>query len=223
MCSRYYRFKDLKDLILRFKIAQVLAVLDPQYNIAPTDMALVIPAADQERVGVAKRFGITNPFFNQNPGLLINMRAESFSEKAAFKPYLLNQRCLVVADGFIGWRRVDTGKKKTDNYPFRFDVKNHETVGLAGIYTEEGFVVITTAPNALVSTIHDRMPVILRKGDEEAWLDSNLKDFAKLITMLAPYPAADMEKAELPKAASNSRNKQADVLKPIAVRNAALD
>jgi putative SOS response-associated peptidase YedK len=76
MCSRYYRFKDLKDLVLRFKIAQALSLLGPQHNIAPTDKALVIPATDKGRVAEDRVFGIINPFMAHKPSLLLNMRTE---------------------------------------------------------------------------------------------------------------------------------------------------
>ena len=59
------------------------------------------------------------------------------------------------------------------------------------------------------------MPVILRKEDEDAWLDPTVQDFARLRTMLAPYPPERMEKSAISKAASNSRNKQADILKSL--------
>jgi len=218
MCSRFYRFKDLKELYVRFKIAEVLSQLGPQYNIAPTDMALVLPAG-RPRIAKAMHFGIINPFMKSKPNLLINMRAESFSEKEYFRPWLLNRRCLVIADGFIEWQRKEIpGKKKTDNTPYRLDPKNHEPFGLAGTCDEDGFVVITTAPNPLVEQIHDRMPVILRREDEDAWLDPDLKDFGRLRTMLAPYPAGEMEKAAISKLASNSKNKQADILNPVSGR-----
>jgi putative SOS response-associated peptidase YedK len=216
MCSRFYRTTDLKDLYERFEIAEVIEAHPPQYNIAPTDPAYIIPATPGERHADWRIFGIINPFRKER-NLLINMRAESFVHKPPFKPYLLNQRCVVIADGFIEWLRKETKTKKTDNYPYRFDARDHQTVGLAGVWHEEGFVIITTEPNGVVSQIHDRMPVILRREDEAAWLDASNKDFGTLVTMLAPYPAAAMQKAPIAKAASNSKNKQAEILTPITV------
>ena len=85
------------------------------------------------------KFSIPNPWV---PGqILFNMRAESFVNKPAFRNYLLNQRCLVIADGFIEPEKTEE-KKAKKNY-FRIDAIDHETIGLAGIYTSEGFVIIT--------------------------------------------------------------------------------
>ena len=53
--------------------------------------------------------------------------------------------------------------------------------------------ILTTAPNELTATVHNRMPVILARDDEDAWLDPALKDSAKLVPMLRSYPAAEME------------------------------
>ena len=150
--------------------------------------------------------------------LLMNMRAESFIDKPHFRPYLLNQRCLVIADGFIEWERNQHGKKLKQSIPYRIDPKSHETVGLAGIWDHEGFVIITTEPNPTVAEIHDRAPVILRREDEDLWLDSNVKDFSKLITMLAPSPSDALEKAALSTQVSNSKNKLPEVLQPVGGR-----
>jgi len=216
MCSRYYRFKDLKDLITRFKIAQILSTLGLQYNIAPTDLAVVIPATDNDRIAKDLIFGIINPFMKGKSSLLMNMRAESFVEKPHFRPYLLNQRCLVIADGFIEWERNKNGKKMKQSIPYRIDPRNHETVGLAGIWDHEGFVIITTEPNPTVAEIHDRAPVILRREEEDVWLDSNVKDFTKLITMLVPSPSDALEKAAISTLASNSKNKASEILIPVS-------
>src|SRR5262245_22356383 len=53
--------------------------------------------------------------------------------------------------------------------------------------------ILTTAPNELTATVHNRMPVVLSRDDEAAWLDPTLKDSAKLVPMLRSYPAQEME------------------------------
>ena len=53
-------------------------------------------------------------------------------------------------------------------------------------------IIVTTA-NDLVSQIHDRMPVILAPQDYEQWLDPEVHDPEKVISLLKPYPENEME------------------------------
>jgi putative SOS response-associated peptidase YedK len=52
----------------------------------------------------------------------------------------------------------------------------------------ESFTIITTAPNDLIRPIHNRMPVILLREDEEQWLDALRTPFVKAKSLLQPYP-----------------------------------
>ena len=80
-------------------------------------------------------------------------------------------------------------------------VKNRELFGLAGLWDTwrkpdgtllESFTIATCAPNELMRGIHDRMPVIIRRKDEPAWLDPTLKN-DRVMPLLAPYPTEMME------------------------------
>lgn len=208
MCARYYRLKDLKDLFQRFGLKRVLTQLGLQFNIAPTEEALAIPATDGERVGKPMKFGVENPWVEG--AMLVNMKGENFALKPAFKKYLLNQRCLIPADGFFEWRKTKEG-----SWPFRFSLQSGEPFGLAAIYMGDRFAIITTEPNALVAEVNDRMPVIIRREDEDTWLDANVKDFAKLIVMLAPYPADQMKCVPLSKLVNSAKNKMPEILNPL--------
>lgn len=55
-----------------------------------------------------------------------------------------------------------------------------------------GFALLTTTPNEMMATLHDRMPAILRREDEAAWLDPDA-DSGDLGSLLRPYPAEAME------------------------------
>jgi putative SOS response-associated peptidase YedK len=106
------------------------------------------------------------------------------------------RRCLVIADGFYEWKTVN--KKKM---PVHFRLKSGEPFAFAGIWdvwagpTAKVFTCafMTTEPNDLTRTVHDRMPVILARDDEAGWLDPANHDPAKLQAMLRSYPASEME------------------------------
>ncbi len=52
--------------------------------------------------------------------------------------------------------------------------------------------IITTAANALLSGIHDRMPVILKRDNHDLWLDPGFKKVEDLLDLLKPFPADAM-------------------------------
>lgn len=97
-----------------------------------------------------------------------NARGETVAEKASFRGAWRHRRCLLPADAFYEKghriRRLDG-----------------ELFWLAGIWDRwigpdgsevESCCVLTTAPNALVAPLHNRMPVILPDGLEQAWLET---------------------------------------------------
>ena len=53
--------------------------------------------------------------------------------------------------------------------------------------------IITTEANDLLKPIHDRMPVILTREAERVWLDPTIQDPERLLPLLVPYPAEEME------------------------------
>jgi putative SOS response-associated peptidase YedK len=132
-----------------------------------------------------------------NGNRMINARAETLTEKSAFKDLVGSRRCIIPADGFYEWRKE--GKRKV---PMWVHLKSREPFGLAGVWDVwrkpdgrkvESFTIITTEPNDLIQPIHNRMPVILRPKGEEQWLDTSRTAFAKARTLLKPLPAELMD------------------------------
>jgi len=106
----------------------------------------------------------------------INARAEEVATKPAYREALKKRRCLVPADAFYEWRRID---KKT-KHPFAFALKSGEPYAMAGLWERwqpkegeplETFTILTTDPNELMEPVHNRMPVILAADDYDRWLE----------------------------------------------------
>ncbi|MBN1548789.1 MAG: SOS response-associated peptidase, partial [Syntrophaceae bacterium] len=126
---------------------------------------------------------------------LINARAETLAQKPSFRSIFKRQRCLVVADGFYEWEKT-AGKR----IPHYYQLASGHPFGFAGLY--DGHIrdgkmmrtctIITTTPNDLIRAIHDRMPVIVSKGEEAIWLDPAVSDPERLLSMLRPYPPEAM-------------------------------
>jgi putative SOS response-associated peptidase YedK len=128
--------------------------------------------------------------------LTINARSETAATKPAFRDPMKFRRCLIPADGFYEWAK--TGKRKQ---PYCFEVNEGELFAFAGLWDgwkdAEGqwmksCTILTTVPNAVTSTVHDRMPVILDPDTYDLWLDPGVQNVAEVSDLLKPYDARQM-------------------------------
>lgn len=198
MCGRFVRKRSSTLLAREFEAAHLSDELQPSFNIAPTHNVAVIINDDLRKL-VSMRWGLV-PASATDPKIgsrLINARAETLTEKAAFKSAFRMRRCLIIADGFYEWQKA--GGSKT---PMLIDLKSKRSFGFAGLYETwtsplgerlTTCTIITTEPNELVRGIHDRMPVILPKEVEDLWLDPSVGDHRRLLDILGPYPADEMD------------------------------
>lgn len=196
MCGRYSLSKSKIELEERFQ-AEMLGDFTPRYNVAPTQLMPVI-TGDSPKGFSFFYWGITPDFAKNKPvsQKFINAKAETVHEKVSFKSAFQKRRCLVPADGFFEWKKV--GKKT--KIPHRFTLADDGLFAFAGIWDEfenefgesnHTFLILTTAPNPLVSEVHDRMPVILKKEDEKKWLDRYSSE-SDLLSMLETFPSEEM-------------------------------
>ena len=195
MCGRYSFAMEDALILERFGIRVRTAIYKARYNCAPTQKLAVI-ANDSPDTLNFYRWGLI-PFWAKDPSIgnrLINARAETVTEKPSFKHAFRNRRCLVPATGFYEW------KKEKVKLPYHFGLKNREPFCFAGLWDQwtsadgeiiRSFTIITTTPNSLVEKIHDRMPVILLRDDEQRWIDPG-QDLS-LSGLLKPFPAEMME------------------------------
>lgn len=199
MCGRYVlKRKDLEALM------KELGVADPRdfvsrYNIAPgTVIPAIRTAADARREAVELQWGLVPSWSKDARGgaRLANARAEGVGGKPSFRDAYRKRRCVVPASGFYEWRTIGRAKQ-----PWYFARRDDRPLALAGLWetwrSPEGTVLetcslITTAANAVVSPVHDRMPVILPGPGVDLWLDRALTDPGWLQPLLAPFPAEAM-------------------------------
>ena len=198
MCGRFVRKLYTEDIASEFDVDEVAADLAPSYNVAPSQQVAVVMTDEKKRL-VSMKWGLV-PAWSNDPSIgnrLINARAETLADKPSFREAFTRQRCLVIADGFYEWQ-----KRGRTSQPYFIHLKTDRPFGFAGLYdmwtSPEGELIttctiITTEPNEVMKTLHDRMPVILAKQVEDAWLDPYNPDHASLAQMLRPYPAAEMQ------------------------------
>ena len=193
----------------------------PRYNISPGQKVLaVINDGMNNRAGKFHWGWVPSWSKDENIGFsLINARAETLSEKPAFRSSYYKKRCVIVVDGFYEWDRK--GKEKI---PYHFKLKEKQLISIAGLWStyvkKDGSklyscAIVTTEANELMSKIHNRMPVILSKMDEKVWLDPVITDKVCLDAVLNSFPADGMEAFEVSRIVNNVKNESIECIIPI--------
>lgn len=222
MCGRFTLFTEIEEIKDRFDIQ---GSFDEEYqfsyNIAPSQSVLsVINDGVRNRLGYL-RWGLI-PFWakDEKAGYkMINARAETIAEKASFRNAYKKKRCLIIADSFYEWKKTPERK-----IPMRIKLKNHAPFGMAGLWeswkSPEGISiyscsVITTVPNELMTSIHDRMPVILKPEDEKDWLNPSINDPAYLQQYLKSFDSEQMEAFEVSTDVNSTKNNTPNLIQQV--------
>jgi putative SOS response-associated peptidase YedK len=209
MCGRFIQIADpekIKAQISDLSISpEVASQFRPRYNIAPTQNILTVLNTEAPKL-VYTRWGLI-PFWAKDRSMgarMINARGETLLEKSSFKMPFRKKRCIIFADGFYEWKTA--GRVKT---PFFIRLADRTPFALAGLWDQwtdpasgEKLLtstIITTTANDLVSTIHDRMPAILKKQDYRTWLNPGVVPDGTLMGCIGSYPAPEMEAFEVSK------------------------
>jgi putative SOS response-associated peptidase YedK len=223
MCGRYtMATPDLGRVRTRFGLDERVE-LRRRFNVAPTDDVVAVTTDREGRPrGDALRWGLV-PFWAEDPRIgsrMINARAESVTEKPAFRDAFASRRCLILADGFYEWQRRDGSKRpwwitRTDGEPFAFAGlwATWRPKGAEGVEPLRSCTIITTTASAAVAPLHDRMPVILPSQAEAAWLDPATPP-ATLLELLAPLDPGATAMREVGTAVNDARHDAEDCLDP---------
>lgn len=216
MCGRFTLITDISKIAAHFGVAPTLAA-QPRYNVAPTQNVVAILKNGTTHLD-SLRWGLI-PSWAKDEAIgarMINARAETLAEKPSFKNLLRNKRCLIVADGFYEWR--SEGREKTPMYITLQDGQPFAFAGLWDVWKNpagepvQSCTIITTEPNELMASIHNRMPAILRPGAYEDWLNPQLRDPDVLTHWLSPYPTELMAARPVSKLVNNPKNDTATIL-----------
>jgi putative SOS response-associated peptidase YedK len=196
MCGRY-RLSRRKQIIEEYFDAVSEEEWTPRYNIAPTQPVPVIRQNRKEPVRELSliRWGLIPSWARDSSvaAKMINARSETASTKPAFRDALRSRRCLIPADGFYEWQRSAKSKQ-----PFCFEVGDGQLFAFAGLWDRwkspdgtwiKTCSILTTTPNAVTSTVHDRMPVILDPDSYDLWLDPGMNDLSEVSQLLKPCDA----------------------------------
>jgi putative SOS response-associated peptidase YedK len=177
----------------------------------------LVPSWSKDRTGAAR---------------MINARAESLLDKPAYRKAALTRRCLVPADGWYEWQASPTErdpKGKPRKQPFFVRPEHDRGLAFAGIYEFwrdrdlhaddpqawlVTFAVITTAAEAGLDRIHDRMPLVLPAERWTDWLDPQLRDPDAVRALIVPPEAGRFVAVPVTNRVNSVRNDGPELLDP---------
>ncbi len=196
----------------------------PRFNIAPSQPVLAIPNNGKNTADFFM-WGLI-PSWSKDPSIankLINARGETIAEKPSFRGGFKYKRCLILTDGFYEWKAVQGEKTKT---PYYIHMKDGKPFAFAGLWDEwqspdggalRTCTIITTEPNELMSTLHNRMPVILDAADYSQWLDPapHAKHPENLLPLIRSFPADRMSAYPVSTMVNSPGNDRAECILPV--------
>ena len=157
----------------------ILENLQPRWNVAPGQFVLVIQQSGLHAEAAHANWGL--PPASSKQSFLINARMEMVTEKPAFRDAFVARRCLVAATGWYEW--------SAPRQPWHIQLRDGGLMGFGGLLFTLGekthFVVITSAAEGELRTIHHRQPLVLPRSSWHAWLTGNSKT-ARQYLQVAP-------------------------------------
>jgi putative SOS response-associated peptidase YedK len=255
MCGRYASARKRIELLEEFSVQndRVAETLAPDYNVAPTKPVYAVltrqpddrdragaPTSTADSAGTADpglagaerqlrvlRWGLV-PFWAKDVKIgsrMINARAETVSEKPAFRRAFAQRRCLLPADGYYEWQQQDGGPKQ----PIYISRTDGRPLAFAGLYElwRDGSVppddadawlwtstIITTSAPDDLGHIHDRMPMIIDPASWSDWLDPANHDPADLRALLVPAAISGLTTYPVSTAVNSVRNNGPQLIEP---------
>lgn len=218
MCGRFALTRSPEELTRVFGLAEC-PDLTPRANIAPaTDIAVVRRSPTGDPVLHLLRWGLI-PHWRQDPTgpRPINARGETVRVTPAFRDAFLKRRCLIPADGFYEWQTQEGTK-----LPLFFSDPQGQFLALAGLWEswrapDGGLLrtccILTTAANAQVAPVHDRMPLILAPRSWATWLGGTV---AAAQDLLVPAPAEALRCWPVSHRVNRVTEEGADLMAPVA-------
>jgi putative SOS response-associated peptidase YedK len=221
VCGRFTASSPPDVIAAYFDAGMPEALLDPSWNVAPTDDVYAVGHDGGARRLAVLRWGLV-PWWAKDIRIgspHINARAETLTSKSAFREAFEKRRCIIPADAFYEWKRLDEKRKQ----PYLIRRHDGDPVAFAGLWATwrdpqrngerlRTCSIVTTTANETVAPLHDRMPVILPPSAWDPWLDPINDDTVTLSHLLVPAPAALLTAHPVSSAVNSVRNNGPDLV-----------
>lgn len=236
MCGRFVSSTPAKVLAETFVVDEVKlgdgGDVEPNFNVAPTNdvIAVAVSKEGSRQLGTF-HWGLV-PSWAKDVSVgnrMINLRADTVRSKPTFRRNLAKRRCIIPVDGFYEWKDMGKGRKKQPFFIRR--AGGGEPLALAGLWevwkdkaAEEAgqdvewlksCTIITTEPNGLLKSIHNRMPVVLPPEVWDTWLDPANEDADSLEKLLVPAPDDLLELYPVSTEVNSVKNNGPQLLDPL--------
>ncbi|MBB3228119.1 putative SOS response-associated peptidase YedK [Luteibacter sp. Sphag1AF] len=229
MCGRYATYgpvslsREAKQALesMGLDLASEINQRDDQFNIAPTQRALVITLSDRSyQVGMF-RWGLIPSWAKdlKVASRLFNARAETVNESKVFRSAFRRHRCLIPASGFFEWKGEPRHKQ-----PYFIHEPAGHLMMFAGLHATwqpandgewiRSFTILTGKPARVSHDIHDRSPVILPPDLWQVWVEGSVDD-AEGVLAAAPEP--DLAVYPVTKALASPKNNGPELIEPVSL------
>lgn len=185
-----------------------------RYNVPPASHLPVIDGRSTPKMTVA-RWGFPIP---KRPNGVFNTRIETALESPMWRGLLGQSHCLWPVAGFYEWRR--DGKRRTPFYVHRSDGQPMLIAGVIQDRTWNGGVklfgsMLTCAPNGLMASVHDRMPVVIETDAAHAWLSA---DIDAALDLAVPTAESTLSMHPVGPDVGDTKNDRPELMEPIEQR-----
>jgi putative SOS response-associated peptidase YedK len=226
MCGRARLSSDVSEIKLVFAVPphRPTPNIPANWNTAPTEDLPVIryDAKAGERSLDPMRWGLV-PYWAKDLKIgysTFNAKAEGIEQRPTFREAFARRRCLVALDAFYEWK-----KRGKDREPYAIARADRGLMAMAGLWENwrspagewvRSVTIVTTAANALLAELHDRMPVIMDSDAWPIWLGEEPASVEGLKELLAPYPSEALILWPVDRRVGNVNNKDPMLIEPDA-------
>ena len=194
---------------------------EPRWNVAPTEEILCMRVMTGNRSMDKLRWGLIPQWVKdtRSGSRMINARSETAASKPSFRSAMKRRRCLIPADGFYEWKK-EGGTKRA----FCIAHRDRLPLAMAGIWEVwtgperqivETCCILTTQANAMMSSLHDRMPVLLTTDSFDCWPDHDHSSSEAIDQLCCPYGHNDLEAWEVSTRVNRPTNEGPDLVVPV--------
>jgi len=225
-CGRYTLHQKAEALAKRYNLASVPNGLRENFNVAPGQIMPIITEVEDGKWKLElMKWGLV-PFWAKDPKIgykLINARDDTIFTKPTWRNVILKKRALIPADGFYEWKKPSNAKERKQ--PFYIHPKHMDLFSFAGVWDSwkdvEGkefktYSIITTEPNKEMSSIHNRMPVILDPEDEASWLEPSKVKREEIEPFIHPFEDRGLDVYKVSDDVNSPRNNNQQLIKALS-------